>query len=182
MQSMTPPYGYTKLGGNGGIEILKQMYKINKQITALSDDLKITQTAQQQDASTGTTEGFTTKQQDQLTSLSDALKNDEAKISEKIQAYNQLEVDANETQQLLLYSRIKYGVAVVLGLLLAYFAYRFLTADELPETIETEMNVGQPAATTNTDYQGMDDSGGMMDDSSGMNDSNLDTTPNSSQM
>jgi hypothetical protein len=180
VQSMTPPYGYTKLGGNGGIEILKQMYKINKQITALSDDLKIPPP----NAQTGgtTKEGFTDQQRDQLTSLSDALKTDEAKINEKIQAHNQLDVDANETQHVLLYSRIKYGVAVVLGLLLAYFAYRFLTADELPETIKTEMNVVQPAATTTT-TQGMDDSSGMMDDSSGtMDDSSGTNDPNSSQM
>ena len=180
VQSMTPPYGYTKLGGNGGIEILKQMYKINKQITALSDDLKIPPP----NAQTGgtTKEGFTDQQRDQLTSLSDALKTDEAKINEKIQAHNQLDVDANETQHVLLYSRIKYGVAVVLGLLLAYFAYRFLTADELPETIKTEMNVVQPAATTTT-TQGMDDSSGMMDDSSGtMDDSSGTNDPNSSQI
>jgi hypothetical protein len=39
----------------------------------------------------------------------------------------------------LLYSRIKLGVAVALGLFLAYLAYRFLTADELPETIQNEL-------------------------------------------
>jgi hypothetical protein len=39
---MTPPYGYTKLGGKNGIAILKKMYQLNKQIMALTDALKIT--------------------------------------------------------------------------------------------------------------------------------------------
>ena len=62
---------------------------------------------------------------------------------------NQLEVDQNETQRVLLYSRIKYGVAVVLGLLLAYFAYRFLTADEMPKEI-TGQNATQGSYEMNS--------------------------------
>jgi hypothetical protein len=157
VQSMTPPYGYTKPGGKAGIEILKQMYKLNKQIMALSDDLKIPQNTQ--DETPGTKEGFTTRDNEQLANLSEALKSDEAKLNETIQAYNQLDVDENNTQHVLLYSRIKYGVAVVLGLLLAFFAYRFLTADELPETIKTEMN----GPTANAGSYGMDDSNLDMD-------------------
>jgi hypothetical protein len=155
VQSMTPPYGYTKPGGKAGIEILKKMYKINKQIMALSDDLKIPPPNTQ----TSTKEGFQQQQQQQLSAeqLSD-------KLNEKIQEYNQLDVDANETQHVLLYSRIKYGVAVVLGLLLAYFAYRFLTADK------PEMNGQNANANANANY-----ANDVTDATAGSYDSNLDT-------
>jgi hypothetical protein len=41
VQTMTPPYGYTKLGGKNGIVILKKMYQLNKQIMAITDDLNM---------------------------------------------------------------------------------------------------------------------------------------------
>ena len=41
VQTMTPPNGYTKLGGKPGIAILKQLYQLNEQIMALTDQLKI---------------------------------------------------------------------------------------------------------------------------------------------
>jgi hypothetical protein len=150
VQTMTPPYGYTKPGGKPGIAILKKMYKLNKQIMALTDDLKINQTpaTTNANATANTKEGFAQQNdpdagvknaQQRLSDLAKKLKNDEAQLNKTIQANNQLDMDEINTRQLLMYSRIKYVVAVVLGLLLAYFAYHFLTAKELPKTIETEM-------------------------------------------
>jgi hypothetical protein len=139
VQSMSPAYGYTKPGGNAGIDTLKQMHALNKQIMAISDDLKIHPNPNPIDS--GSKEGFTSQTSEKLAKLSDSIKTDEVKINKIIQDHNQLEVDQSETQRVLLYSRIKYGVAVVLGLLLAYFAYRFLTADELSKEI-----TGQNAA------------------------------------
>jgi hypothetical protein len=75
-------------------------------------------------------------------------------LNDAIQAHNQLDTDEANARHLLLYSRIKFGVAVVLGLVLAYFAFRFLTADELPKTIATEM--GQPNASANAGDSGYD--------------------------
>jgi hypothetical protein len=136
---MSQAYGYTKPGGNAGIDTLKQMHALNKQIMAISDDLKIHPNPNPIDS--GSKEGFTSQTSEKLAKLSDSIKTDEVKINKIIQDHNQLEVDQSETQRVLLYSRIKYGVAVVLGLLLAYFAYRFLTADELSKEI-----TGQNAA------------------------------------
>lgn len=144
VQSMTPAYGYTKPGGNAGIDTLKQMHVLNKQIMAISDDLKIHPTPMD------SKEGFTTQTSERLAKLSESIKTDEAKINKTIQDHNQLEVDQSETQHVLLYSRIKYGVAVILGLLLAYFAYRFLTADELPKEI-TGQNAIQGSYGMNSD-------------------------------
>jgi hypothetical protein len=70
-----------------------------------------------------------------LAALSQQFKTDEAKLNAAIQSYGQLEMDEKNAKQLLLQSRIKFGVALVIGLALAYFAFRFLTADELPSTI-----------------------------------------------
>ena len=165
VQTMTPPYGYTKPGGKPGIAILKKMYQLNKQIMALTDDLKISQ----KPVTATVKEGFSQQTtpaddagiknaQQQLSALAEKLKTDEAKLNKTIQANNQLDMDEINTRHLLLYSRIKYVVAVILGLLLAYFAYHFLTADVLPKTIETEMGI------TGSSGSGSSGSGSSMDD------------------
>lgn len=155
VQTMTPPHGYTKLGGKSGIAILKQMYQLNKQIMALTDELKIS-SKQKTDLKK---EAFTQQTDNEdvaLSELSEKLKTDEAKLNDAIQAHSQLDTDDANARHLLLYSRIKFGVAMVLGLLMAYFAFRFLTADELPKTIATEL--AQPNAGSNMDSgYGMDD-------------------------
>ena len=97
-----------------------------------------------------------TNETDALSKLSKKLKTDEAKLNDAIQAHSQLDTDDANARHLLLYSRIKFGVAVVLGLLLAYFAFRFLTADELPTTIATELAQPNAGATMDAGY-GMDD-------------------------
>ena len=156
VQTMTPPHGYTKLGGKPGIAILKQMYQLNKQIMALTDELKIYSNEPNElntiNPINPKKEAFTqqTDESDDgtfhsLSKLSKKLKREEANLNDAIQAHNQLDTDEANARHLLLYSRIKFGVAVVLGLLLAYFAIRFLTADELPKTIATEL--GQPNAS-----------------------------------
>ena len=160
VQTMTPPHGYTKLGGKPGIAILKQMYQLNKQIMALTDELKIS--SNEPNKQNPTKEAFTqqpddeTNETDALSKLSKKLKTDEAKLNDAIQAHSQLDTDDANARHLLLYSRIKFGVAVVLGLLLAYFAFRVLTADELPTTIATELAQPNAGATMDAGY-GMDD-------------------------
>jgi uncharacterized membrane protein (DUF485 family) len=62
----------------------------------------------------------------------------------------QLDADAENASQFLLQSRIKFGVALAIGLLLAYFAYRFLTADELPTTIATELGATDSSLESST--------------------------------
>jgi hypothetical protein len=188
VQTMTPPYGYTKLGGKNGIAILKKMYQLNKQIMALTDDLKIStnvnanpnlsqqskqskQSKQSQSKQSNTKEGFMNQAKnedakgkdkgkdmgkdkskdmgndiDKLSELSKKLKKDEAKLNETIKAQQGLDTDEIQSKQLLLYSRIKLGVAVVLGLFMGYLAYRFLTAEnDLPEAIQAEMGSPTPS-------------------------------------
>jgi hypothetical protein len=178
VQTMTPPYGYTKPGGKPGIAILKKMYQLNKQIMALTDDLKISQKPATTNATANTKEGFSQQNdqdpdadiknaQQRLSTLAEKLKKDEAKLNKTIQANNQLDMDEINTRQLLMYSRIKYVVAVVLGLLLAYFAYHFLTADELPKTLKTEMGItGSPGSSgsSGSGSSGSGSSGSSMDD------------------
>jgi hypothetical protein len=65
-------------------------------------------------------------------------------------AMTQLDADAENASQLLLQSRIKFGVALVIGLLLAYVAYRILTADELPTTIATELGATDSSLESST--------------------------------
>ena len=142
-QTMTPPYGYTKLGGKPGIAILKQLFQLNQQIVALTDELKIS-------SSMPTKEGFAQKSDDndndRIASISKQIRMDSIKLNETIARDEQLNTDEMTSQQALLYSRIKFGVAVVLGLLLGYLAYRFLTADsELPEAIRNEIGAGDSA-------------------------------------
>ena len=177
VQTMTPPYGYTKLGGKNGIAILKKMYQLNKQIMALTDALKITSppkpsptvgkkeaftqktdgddattddatTDNTDDATTDNTDDATTDEdmQTRLSKLAKKLKRDEAKLNKTLHDHSQLDTDEIKSQQLLLYSRIKFGVAVALGLFMAYLAYRFLTTDnELSDTIKTEVGMSNGA-------------------------------------
>jgi hypothetical protein len=136
VQTMTPAHGFTKLGGKNGIAILKKMYQLNTQIMALAEHLKISS-----DPQPGK-EGFVQRGDQQTQPLSDffqQFKTDGANLSAVIQSDRQMEIDASNAQQLLLQSRVKFGVALVIGLTLAYFAFRFLMADELPATIETEL-------------------------------------------
>jgi hypothetical protein len=148
VQTMTPAHGFTKLGGKNGIAILKKMYQLNKQIVALTEHLKISS-----DQPPGK-EGFVQRGDQQTQILSDfsqQFKTDEANLSAVIQSDRQMEIDASNAQQLLLQSRIKFGVALVLGLTLAYFAFRFLMADELPATIETELGADGGGSSTDMD-------------------------------
>lgn len=118
VQTMTPPYGYTKLGGKNGIVILKKMYKINKQIMELTDDMKISK-----NANANIKEGFV----------------------------NEVNLDADEIQstRFLLHSRIKLGVGIVLGIFMAYLAYRFLTTnDDLSNAIKENIRSEIPAVAT----------------------------------
>jgi hypothetical protein len=178
VQTMTPPYGYTKLGGKNGIAILKKMYQLNKQIMALTDALKITSPpsptvgkkeafTQKTDGDKGGTneaddeaddeEGDETDMQTRLSKLAKKLKTDEAKLNKTLHDHSQLDTDEIKSQQLLLYSRIKFGVAVVLGLFMAYLAYRFLTSDnELIETINTEVGANANANANPNMYADMD--------------------------
>jgi hypothetical protein len=170
VQTMTPPHGYTKLGGKTGISILKKMYDLNQQIMALTESLKISQSPSPS-PSPSSKEGFTQKDDadvntadddtadanangdDGLSKLTKKLEIDATKLNEKIQFQMKLEGDARNAERLLLYSRIKFGVAVVLGLFLAYLAYKFLTSDELPSTIQNELSPTSSSSST-----GLDDS------------------------
>jgi hypothetical protein len=148
IQTMTPPYGLTKPGGEKGIVILKKMYQLNQQITALVNEMKLSSAADT------TKEAFTQQGDDDnidntLSDLTNKLQVDADKLNEEIQEQNKIEGDEQNAKRMLLYSRIKLGVAIALGLLLAYLAYRFLTADELPTTIENEL---MPASNGNTGY------------------------------
>lgn len=150
VQTMTPPYGLTKPGGEKGIVILKKMYQLNQQITALVNEMKLSSAA----AADTTKEAFTQQGDDDnidntLSDLTNKLQVDADKLNEEIQEQNKIEGDEQNAKRMLLYSRIKLGVAIALGLLLAYLAYRFLTADELPTTIENEL---MPASNGNTGY------------------------------
>jgi hypothetical protein len=166
VQTMTPPYGYTKLGGKPGIAILKRLFHLNQQIVALTDDLKISSPAP-----LPTKEGFAQKSEmkdakeskdaksskgskgskrdthnDRIANLSQKIKMDSINLNKTIARDEQLDTDEMKSQQALLYSRVKFGVAVVLGLFLGYLAYRFLTADsELPEVIREEIGAGDSA-------------------------------------
>ena len=152
VQTMTPPGGYTKLGGKSGIPYLKQMYQLNQQIMALTESLKLS--SSRTPSGPSGKEGFTQKGEndadddDDLSKLTKKLEMDATKLNEKIQFQNKLEGDAQNAERLLMYSRIKFGVAVVLGLFLAYLAYRFLTADELSTTIQNELSPGSDTTSS----------------------------------
>ena len=160
VQTMTPPGGYTKLVGKSGIPILRKLYQLNQQIMALTESLKMSQSPSLSPSPSPTSkEGFTQKGDDAddndggLSRLTKQLEIDATKLNEKIQLQDKLEGDAQNAERLLLYSRIKFGVAVVLGLVLAYLAYKFLTADELSTTIQNELTTGNATSST-----GLDDS------------------------
>jgi hypothetical protein len=130
------------------------LFRLNKQIVALTDELKIA-------SPLPTKEGFAQKSDaadndadndnDRIASISKQIRMDSIKLNETIARDEQLNTDEMKSQQALLYSRVKFGVAVVLGLLLGYLAYRFLTADsELPEAIRNEIGAGDAATTTTT--------------------------------
>jgi hypothetical protein len=141
VQTMTPPHGLTKLGGEDGIAILKKMYQLNKQIVALTDELKISGASANVQS---VKESFTQRSDSDdatIAALSRQFKTDEANLNAAIQSHDQLTVDEKNAKQLLLQSRIKFGVALVIGLVLAFFAFRVLTADELPSTIKTEIGM-----------------------------------------
>jgi hypothetical protein len=144
VQTMTPPHGFTKLGGKNGIAILKKMYQLNKQIVALTEELKIPSSSDTSSSDTSSSdtrgkEAFTQRGGDDVTDIYQRFKKDEANLIAAIQTDRQIDSDASNAQHLLLQSRIKFGVALVIGLLLAYIAYRVLTADELPTTIASEL-------------------------------------------
>jgi hypothetical protein len=145
-QTMTPPHGFTKLGGKNGIAILKKMYQLNEKIVALTEELKISDSSDTQ-----VKEGFAQSNSDhdpntntRFLNMNHQFKRDKANLDA---AMSQLDADAENTSQLLLQSRIKFGVALVIGLLLAYVAFRFLTAEELPTTIVTELGATELGAT-----------------------------------
>ena len=161
VQTMTPPGGFTKLAGSAGIPILKQLYNLNQQIMALTDDLKISN----QDQTATVKEGFTQNaENDNVDDLSKQLEADSARLKEEIALKNQLDGDEENSKRLLLYSRIKFGVAIVIGLFLAYLAYRFITADELPTTIENELTSGS-FGSGSSDAGAGDAGAGYLDDS-----------------
>ena len=171
VQTMTPPHGYTKLGGKTGISILKKMYQLNQQIMALTEALQISQGPAPDQGQPGQKEAFTQKgdsnsnndETQTLSELTKKLKIDEAGLNAEIQSQLELEADEANAKQLLLYSRIKFGVALGLGLLMAYLAYRFLTAEDLTTTIQTE--IGGPAPATPS-LDGMDSNSNFDMDSS----------------
>ena len=160
VQTMTPPGGYTKLGGKSGIHILKKLYQLNQQIMALTESLKL---SSPQSSSGPGKEAFTQKGDndvgdsnngDDLSELTKKLEMDATKLNEEIQMQIKMEGDEKNAERLLLYSRIKLGVAVVLGLFLAYLAYKFLTADELPSTLQNELTPSTltPDSTTDSNF------------------------------
>ena len=145
VQTMTPPHGFTKLGGKNGIAVLKKMYQLNQKIVALTEELKISAS----DTTSQTVqEGFTQPDaKTRFSKINHQFKTDAEMLNA---AMTQLDADADNASQLLLQSRIKFGVALVIGLLLAYVAYRVLTADELPTTIATELGATDSSLESST--------------------------------
>jgi len=182
VQTMTPPYEYTKLGGKNGLIILKKMYHLNQQIMALTDDLKLT-TAKTRatNANAKTTvkeglaqrstvkEGLTTRSIEDIT---EQLRMDQMKLSKTISKNNYLDSDLIQSNHLLLHSRIKMGVGIVLGILMGYLAYRFFTSStDLTKAIKAEIGtpiaaatVAATAAATTSNGNGMDGDMGDMGD------------------
>ena len=145
VQNMTPPHGFTKMGGKNGIAILKKMYQLNQKIVALTEELKIS--ASETTPQT-VKEGFTQPNtKTRFSKINRQFKTDADRLNA---AMTQLDADADNASQFLLQSRIKFGVALAIGLLLAYFAYRFLTADELPTTIATELGATDSSLESST--------------------------------
>lgn len=174
VQTMTPPYGYTKLGGKNGITILKQMYQLNKQIMALTDDLKLSNDKiadkanakananptkegfEQQSKSTTPTSG--PKPTKSIEEISNQLKQDQEKLSKTLSKNNYLDADLVQSNRLLLQSRVKMGVGILLGVFMAYLAYRLFTSSSSPKNdsgdasaaIAGAIGAGAGAAATNS--------------------------------
>jgi hypothetical protein len=87
------------------------------------------------------------------------------KEQKMIKHIDNLDADEIQSNRLLLRSRIKLGVGIVLGLLLGYLAYRFLTSSsgelsqETQETIKPEVPppLPLPAADMDMDMNDMPD-------------------------
>jgi hypothetical protein len=148
--TMTPPYRYTKLGGKNGINILKQLYQLNEQIVAISDDLKIpppTSGAGLGAAGAGLGAGASGARKEGFTQFREGYSNTE--LLRMNDAYGQAEADELETSRMLLQSRIKLGVGIVVGVLMGYLVYRFMTANsELPKAVRQNIDAVMPAALT----------------------------------
>jgi len=155
VQTMTPPYEYTKLGGKNGILILKKLYDLNQQIMALTDDLKLSTdeiNAMKANAKTNVKEGFaqqsTVKEGLETRSIEDItkqLKMDQVNIIKTMSKNNYLDSNLIQSNRVLLHSHIKMGVGIVLGIFMGYLAYRFLTSSsDLPNAIKAE--IGRPIA------------------------------------
>ena len=121
------------------------MYQLNQKIVALTEELKIS--ASETTPQT-VKEGFTQPNtKTRFSKINRQFKTDADRLNA---AMTQLDADADNASQFLLQSRIKFGVALAIGLLLAYFAYRFLTADELPTTIATELGATDSSLESST--------------------------------
>jgi hypothetical protein len=144
VQTMTPPYGYTKLGGKNGIFILKRLYHLNKQIMALTDDLKLPTAQTKANAKTTVKEGLAQR------SYTNVTEGFETRSVEKIISnHNYLDSNLIQSNRLLLHSRIKLGVGIVLGIFMGYLAYRFFTSStELTNVIQEEIRTPVAAAVT----------------------------------
>lgn len=143
--TMTPPYRYTKLGGKNGINILKQLYQLNEQIVAISDDLKIPPPT----SGAGQGGGAGATRREGFTQFREGYSNTE--LLKMNDAYGQAEADELETSRMLLQSRIKLGVGIVIGVLMGYLVYRFMTANsELPKAVRQNIDAVMPAALTGT--------------------------------
>ena len=163
VQSMTPPYGYTKLGGKNGIVILKKMYQLNKQIMALTDDLKLSNPNAKANANANANanakantsatikEGFTDKKIDKL---SDEIRTDQIKLGKTISKNSYVDAELIQSERLLLHSRIKLGIGIGLGILMGYIAYRFITSNnEVSKAIQAvpAAAIGNNVSTGNGD-------------------------------
>jgi hypothetical protein len=154
--TMTPPYRYTKLGGKNGINILKQLYQLNEQIVAISDDLKLPPPNLGQGAGASgagasgagaSGAGASGARREGFTQVREGYSNTE--LLRMNDAYGQAEADELETSRILLQSRIKLGVGIVIGVLMGYLVYRFMTAtSELPKAVRQNIDAVMPAALT----------------------------------
>ena len=145
--TMTPPYRYTKLGGKNGMNLLKQLYQLNEQIVAISDDLKIPPPTS--GAGQGGGAGASGARREGFTQFREGYSNTE--LLKMNDAYGQAEADELETSRMLLQSRIKLGVGIVIGVLMGYLVYRFMTAtSELPKAVRQNIDAVMPAALTGT--------------------------------
>ena len=172
VQSMTPPYGYTKLGGKNGILILKKMYQLNKQIMALTDDLKLSNPKAKPTATASATASTNSKKEAfeqrstapsasasaSIESLSEQLRLDQIQLGKTISKNNYLDAEVVQSDRLLLNSRIKLGFGIVLGILMGYMAYRFFTSNN--DVTKAVKAVPLAAAAAITTTMGMNNGNG----------------------